>query len=207
MKLNTLREAVDKYPCVILLGDPGCGKTTALEYLAYELADDAARLPLPLRLSEFAPEMSVEDFIVNGWAGPETSNHWGAPELADNLKGCLEKGRLFCLFDALNEMAKEGYAERAQALRAFIDQWSPKGNRFLITCRVLDYGEELSGLQRVEIQPLSDEQIKGFVQNELPETWEALWKELSKEVDGDRSLLKLARNPYMLTVIIDVFKN
>jgi formylglycine-generating enzyme required for sulfatase activity len=206
VKLNTLREAVDKYPCIILLGDPGCGKTTALEYLAYELADDAARLPLPLRLSEFAPGSGVEDFIVNGWAGPETSNHWGAPELADNLKGCLEKGRLFCLFDALNEMAKEGYAERVQALRAFIDLWSPKGNRFLITCRVLDYGEELSGLQRVEIQPLSDDQIKGFVQNELPETWEALWKELSNEVDGDRSLLKLARNPYMLTVMIDVFR-
>jgi formylglycine-generating enzyme required for sulfatase activity len=206
VKLNTLREAVDKYPCVILLGDPGCGKTTALEYLAYELADDATRLPLPLRLSEFSPGLSVEDFIVNGWAGPEASNHWGTPELADNLKGYLDKGRLFCLFDALNEMAKEGYTERAQFLRAFIDQWSPKGNRFLITCRVLDYGEELSGLQRVEIQPLSDDQIKGFVQNELPETWETLWKELSKEIDGDRSLLKLARNPYMLTVMIDVYR-
>lgn len=35
VKLESLREAVDKYPCVILLGDPGCGKTTALENLAY----------------------------------------------------------------------------------------------------------------------------------------------------------------------------
>jgi|OpeIllAssembly_1097287.scaffolds.fasta_scaffold06688_1 hypothetical protein len=206
VKLNTLLEAVDKYPCVILLGDPGCGKTTALEYLAYELANDAARLPLRLNLSEFLPGLSVEDFIVNGWAGPETSKHWAAPELADNLKDYLEKGSLFCLFDALNEMAKEGYAERAQALRAFIDQWSPKGNRFLITCRVLDFGEELSGLQRVEIQPLNEKKIHEFVQIELPDTWEALWKELSKKVDGDRSLLKLARNPYMLTVMIDVFR-
>lgn len=206
VKLNTLREAIDKYPCVILLGDPGCGKTTALEYLAYELTDDAARLPLPLRLSEFAPGFSVEDFIVNGWAGPEASNQWAAPELADNLKDYLEKGRLFCLFDALNEMPKEGYSERVQALRAFIDHWSPKGNQFLITCRVLDYGDDLSGLQRVEIQPLNDEKIQEFVQKELPDTWEALWKEFSKEVDGERSLLKLARNPYMLTVMIDVFR-
>ena len=206
MKLKTLREAVDKYPCVILLGDPGCGKTTSLEYLAYELADDADRLPLPLRLSEFAPGLSVEDFIANGWGGSESSKHWGAPELVDHLKDFLEKGSLFCLFDALNEMAKEGYAERVQALRAFIDLWSPKGNRFLITCRVLDYGEELSGLQRVEIQPLSNEQIKDFMQKELPGTWEALWKELSNEVDGGRSLIKLAQNPYMLTVMIDVFR-
>jgi class 3 adenylate cyclase len=39
VKLESLREAVDKYPCVILLGDPGCGKSTALENLAYQLSE------------------------------------------------------------------------------------------------------------------------------------------------------------------------
>ena len=70
---------------------------------------------------------------------------------------------------------------------------------------MLDYGEELSGLQRVEIQPLRDEQIQEFVKRELPATWEDLWQELTEEGEGERSLLKLARNPYMLTVMIDVF--
>ena len=147
----------------------------------------------------------MEDFIVNGWAGPEIGGHWNAPELADNLTGFLEAGNLFCLFDALNEMPHEGYADRAWALRDFINKWSPQGNRFLVTCRVLDYGEELSGLQRVEIQPLNDEQIMDFLQRELPATWENLWQEMTKEDEGERSLLKLARNPYMLTVMIDVF--
>lgn len=252
VRLNTLREGVDKYPCIILLGDPGSGKTTATENLAFQFAAEGAWLPLPLRLSEFGPGLTVEEFIVQGWAGPEQAGHWGALELASNLEGYLEEGRVFMLFDGLNEMPHEGYKERVQALRRFIDKWSAKGNRFLVTCRVLDYDDELSGLQRVEVQPLNDEQIKAFLENELPETWQVLWNFiisgfqqvkilpinenqiyafLEKELLIDtwqtmediltedhhrslthysslvthHSLLELARNPYMLTMMIDIF--
>ncbi|GIK39559.1 MAG: hypothetical protein BroJett011_33920 [Chloroflexota bacterium] len=205
VKLNTLGEGVDKYPCLILLGDPGCGKTTALENLAYEFADEPKHLPIPLRLSEFRPGMTLEEFIVQGWGGSTQAGHWGAPELVANLEGYLEAGQLFFLFDALNEMPHEGYHERAQSLRRFIDQWAAKDNRFLVTCRVLDYGEELSGLQRVEVQPLNDEQIQAFLRNELPEKWQALWQELVGSGDDKHRLLEMARNPYLLTMMVDIF--
>ncbi|NJN99603.1 MAG: hypothetical protein HC875_38625 [Anaerolineales bacterium] len=133
----------------------------------FDKLQDAARspaplLPLPLRLSDFTPGLTLEDWIAEGWGGSIEAGRWGAPELAANLEGYLEAGRLFFLFDALNEMPRDGYRERAAALRRFIDRWRAKGNRFLVTCRVLDYGEELSGLQRIEIQPLNDEQIHTF---------------------------------------------
>ncbi len=220
VKLDTLRAGVDKYPCVILLGDPGSGKTMALENLAYEFAIktspplalskveggiEGGLLPLPLRLSEFGPGMTVEAFIEQGWAGSEQSGYWGMAELAANLAGYLEAGRLFVLFDALNEMPQEEYAKRAQALRSFIDRWSVKGNRFLVTCRVLDYGEELSGLQRVEVQPFNNDQIKAFIQNVLPQSGAGLWQTLGREKEARRRLLELARNPYLLTMMVVIF--
>jgi formylglycine-generating enzyme required for sulfatase activity len=134
------------------------------------------------------------------------AGHWGAQELAANLEGYLHAGNLFFLFDALNEMPLEGYREHSLALRRFIDQRSAQGNRFLVTCRILDYGEELSGLQRVEVQPLNDDQIQQFLQNELPEGWQALWQTVTQSDESQHHLLEMARNPYLLTVMIDVFE-
>ena len=151
--------------------------------------------------------MKVEEFIRDCWAGPESTDHWNwnSPELAAGLSAYLEAGKLLFLFDALNEMPHEGYAERSRAMRRFINRWSTKGNRFVVTCRVLDYDEELSGLKRVEIQLFSDEQIQDFLRKDLPETWENLWQQLIEESDAQRSLLQLARNPFMLSVMVQVF--
>ena len=186
VKLESLREAVDKYPCVILMGDPGCGKTTALENLAYQFSDQPDKLPVPLHLSEFESGMSLADFIVQGLGGSLEAGHWGAKELVADLEVYLEAGRLFFLFDALNEMPLEGYCERC-----------------LVTCRILDYREALSGMQRVEVQPLSDDKIRHFLQNELPKEWRILWQTLSQSDDSPHCLLEMARNPYLLTVMIE----
>lgn len=204
VKVDDLREAVEKYPCVILLGDPGCGKSTTIEALAFDYANHVERMPLLLHLSEFVADMSVEDFIRRGWGGSPKAGHWGAETLAAKLGHYLEAGKLLLLFDALNEMPQEGYRSRCGSLREFIDKWSGKGNRFVVTCRSLDYGEELSGLQRVEVQPLNDDQIRKFLENELPGKWHSFWKALQFD-GGQQRLLELARNPYLLTVMIDVF--
>jgi len=205
VKLDSLSEAVERYPCIILLGEPGCGKTMAVEALAHEYADQENRLPLSLPLGGFTGGTSVTDFIVRCWGGPQEAGYWGAPELAGSLWDFLETGALFILFDGLNEIPLHGYGERCAALREFIDHWSARGNRFLVTCRILDYGEELSGLQRVEVQALSDAQIQLFLRNEVPHRWHALWQRL-QQGDGSHRLLEMARNPYLLTIIIDVFE-
>ena len=205
VKLRTLREGVDKHPCLILLGDPGSGKTTTLENLAYQFADEPDKLPLFLYLNEFMSEMSLEEFVIQGWAGSLEANHWGAPELAADLEGYLEDGKLFLLFDALNEMPREKYHDHVHALRRFMDRWAAKGNRFIVTCRVLDYGDELSGLQRVEVQPFNDDQIKTLLRTILPKKWESLWKILTGTQDKQRPLLEMARNPFMLNTMIYVF--
>jgi DNA-binding winged helix-turn-helix (wHTH) protein len=47
IKLESLSAALQRFPAVILVGDPGSGKTAAIERLAYDLARDGDRIPLP----------------------------------------------------------------------------------------------------------------------------------------------------------------
>jgi len=53
------------------------------------------------------------------------------------------------------------------------------------------------------VQPLSDDKIRHFLQNELPEGWRILWQTLTQSDDSPHCLLEMARNPYLLTVMIE----
>jgi len=204
--LNSLRDAVERYGCVVLLGDPGCGKTATLESLAYEYSLSGSTLPVPAALGGFLPSESVRDFVARSWSSLLDADGSDAPaDPAATLQRYLESGRLLVLLDALNEMPLDRRAERCVALRQFIDRWSAAGNRFVVTCRALDYGDELHGLQRVAIQPLGDDQIRRFIANELPGRADSLWQALTRGEDSPR-LLEMARNPYLLTVMIDVYE-
>jgi tRNA uridine 5-carbamoylmethylation protein Kti12 len=57
---------VAKCPYIILLGNPGSGRTTDLEHLAHQLADEPDEVLLPLCLSEFGAVMTMEEFILPG---------------------------------------------------------------------------------------------------------------------------------------------
>jgi formylglycine-generating enzyme required for sulfatase activity/DNA-binding winged helix-turn-helix (wHTH) protein len=206
VKLSSLRDAVERYRCVILLGDPGCGKTSTLESLAHDYATENFWLPIPLDLGNFNAHDALEDFIVRGWVNLVDFGPIERSALGGILRHYLETGRLVFLFDALNEMPLGRYRDNCLALRQFIDRWSSAGNRFVVSCRVLDYGDELYGLQRIEIQPLSDEQIQQFIENECSQNPQALWRGLRGGGDNSDRLLEMARNPYMLTVMIDVFE-
>jgi formylglycine-generating enzyme required for sulfatase activity/DNA-binding winged helix-turn-helix (wHTH) protein len=206
IKLAALRDAVERYPAIVLLGDPGSGKTSALENLAYDLAVEGDRIPLPLYLGTIGADTSLQEFIDRSWAnlvGPDLAD---AEHVAALHRRSVESGRLVHLFDGLNELPHERHAERCLALREYIDRWSTAGNRFVVSCRVRDYNDQLSGLQRVEIQPLNDEKIRQLINRELGDKGQGLWQALVGGGDQSRLLLEMARNPYLLTAMIDVFE-
>ena len=59
--------------------------------------------------------------------------------IARDLDVLLEQGRIACIFDALDEMPQDSYQERYQAIKDFMAAWQGKGNRFVYSCRSLDY--------------------------------------------------------------------
>lgn len=206
----SLREAIEAYPSFILIGDAGTGKSTTLRRLTLDFAAERLKnrrtrpLPLLLRLSSWEDELTPADFIRNQW------QNFDLPKV-DPIK-LLSTGETILLLDGLNEMGESGrdkiaklrkwlhMSERERDERAIFGE-VPK--RVIFTCRAKDYTETADlELPIVTIGELSNEQIQQFALNYLGEESNAfLARIFPSEKDSEdktNTLLKLAKNPYML---------
>ncbi|MGF1504312.1 MAG: SUMF1/EgtB/PvdO family nonheme iron enzyme, partial [Anaerolineae bacterium] len=151
---DELREAIWTYRRVALLGDPGAGKTTTLERLAYEMAEAAiedpdAPLPLFVRLAAYKGE-GLDAFL---------QKHFGGLPLKAYLDAHTAEDReVFLLFDGLNEIP--------QAYQAEVDAWLRKHREVpvIVTCRTLYYVGLKLPLQRVDVLPLAIDRVYQFIQ-------------------------------------------
>ncbi len=145
---ESLVAALERYGRVLLLGDPGTGKTTFFDYLAWLLtfaggnSPSLARfgwvLPVPMVLREL-PLESVTTF--DGLLGVFLSQRVGEPlREGDYIRSMLEEGRALLMLDGIDEIgSKEARLNLREAvfdgMRRFPDcLW-------LLSSRIVGYGE------------------------------------------------------------------
>jgi formylglycine-generating enzyme required for sulfatase activity len=184
-----LLEAVaqDEAARVVLLGDPGSGKTTFVNHLTYRLAEAAADeaasdLPTPLQgvwpvrliLREVATCLPAEEqgSAAMLWDAVhadvlqrlgETAAERLMPYLQERL---LREGGLF-LLDGLDEVPEAGRRRRCllEAVQALIE-CLPSEGKVLLTARPYAYADpewQLAGLPILALAPFDQEQVAHFV--------------------------------------------
>jgi hypothetical protein len=192
-RLEDITEALNKHPAFIIFGDPGAGKTTTLQKIAYEAAVSAlsgkpGRIPFLARLSEQG-ERPPFDFLQSEWG-----QHTGA-DLADDLAA----GRVLLLLDGVNELPRERRAERLKAWRLFAEEYAGC-DQIVFTSRARDYQNELS-LPQVKVEELDDERIADYLKrNDAAGLADLL-------ADPRTRLLEMARNPFYLVLLTNAYKS
>ena len=180
----------EKREHVLLAGRPGSGKSTALRQLALGLAEEAIQdpdLPIPV-LVQLKADRSVPELIQAEFRRAKRR------VTSEQIDDWLLNDRLILLLDGVNEVPTDN---RRQALALFRED--NLSVPIVFTTRDLAVGGDLGIGKRLEMKPLSPEQMKVFVGKYLPEHGEQLLRQLR-----DR-LRELAETPLLLKMLCDVF--
>lgn len=186
---------------LLILGEPGSGKTVTLLELAQDAIARGERdytqpIPLVFNLSSWGLKtLPIQDWIIEeGTANYEVSPSW--------LKSSLEKGRLFLLLDGLDEVKSEMRKVCLTALNAFIKQYPL--TELVLTSRREDYETiqfQLNFKAAIYLQPLSLAQISEYIaQIGVKQAINIA------AFQSDPLLIELAKTPLMLNIIGVVYQ-
>ena len=186
-KKPALSEFLSQGKHLLIIGDPGSGKTTFVRFVACVLAKDrlgdtaAGRnehlglpddtetpTPVFLRISHLAACLRDNQADVSGgrtwhWLVAALEEPWGR-EAAAVLQQKLNAGNCFVLLDGLDEVADEGLARDVfRVVNAAVEHWGR--NRFVVTSRPFGYRAVagIEDMQSIRISQFGNEEILEFI--------------------------------------------
>ncbi|HYW20536.1 MAG TPA: HEAT repeat domain-containing protein [Nodularia sp. (in: cyanobacteria)] len=186
--LEGLRKYADNH--VLLKGRPGSGKSTALERLLWEEANKCregeklTKIPVLVELRQYSTSILqlIQNFL---------SRHQLSLDEA-RIKTLMLDGQFLLLIDGINELPNEDARRNLNTFRRNHPRTS-----MIFTTR--DLGVDLGIEKKLEMQPLSEEQMQQFVCAYLPEVGEEMLRQL-----GGR-LRELGETPLLLLMLCAVF--
>jgi hypothetical protein len=203
---NVVKYLLKSSEPVVVLGDPGSGKTVSLQQVTRRLierelaAARPPRIPIYVRLGDFTDPLPCDREGLGRVAlafverrlravGP------AAQGIADALPRYLDSRRVVFLLDGMDEMQRVDYGERFDALSELRRH---VGCRLLFACRKLDFRPSFP-FRRCEIQPFGVAQIRAYLVTVLGK---AKGRTAAAEILApENDVLELASNPFFLKLL------
>ena len=203
-----LQSLLDLPGNVVILGEPGIGKSTLLRYLAANCAEsnsDAALLPLLVPLREIAGGEG-EDSLFTEVAARSSQNALQIPMPSGFFQRALDEGRCLVCLDALDEVPLSARRRVTGRVEQLVRLYP--GSRFVVTSRRAGYDDgplDENFFRRYVAQPMEKEDINDFVNNWLGQGTEEAANALAI-LDNHPDIKALAANSLLLAVFNVVYR-
>ena len=185
---------------LLILGDPGSGKTTTLLEIARELViraeqDPDQAIPIVFNLSSWQDKQPISDWLVR-----ELNTKYQVPKKISKV--WIDDQKILPLLDGLDEVSIDRRNACVQAINYFHTKFEM--TEIVVCSRSLDYEALTQHLQfqgAIFLQPLKEEQVYEY--------FESLGSELEglREIlPTDPKLMELAKSPLMLSIMAIAYR-
>lgn len=231
-----LLEMLAQHQRLIILGDPGSGKTTLINWITCQLARShtkewlraiGALVPIPIVVRNHG-DITDWDQLLAAWLG-QPQNKLLDAELLEDL---LQRGQALVMVDGIDELASEAKRKKLRTIIWYAMDRYPKC-RWLLSSRLVGYEEvpfhEDSPERDIKqlplpnftapklfalahLAPMSDNRIYNFAYNWFlinegqDENKRAKVKKLVKSLNQNEGTRKLMRGPLLLTLMAQIYK-
>jgi energy-coupling factor transporter ATP-binding protein EcfA2 len=202
-------EVANRHQYLMLLGEPGAGKSTFMRWIGLELikgkksGNKYPSMPILIELKFLDPnKIDLLSLIA------EELSICGFPDSDTLSKKMLSNGQFLILFDGLDEVPSGCLSESIRKIQNFVDNY--RQNHFVISCRTAAYNSGFRQFVDVEIADFDDYQIQSFInswysqeQGFKEDVAKHFWQLLSSpEYVATK---ELSHNPLLLTYLCLVF--
>ncbi|MEH1766624.1 HEAT repeat domain-containing protein [Nostoc sp.] len=206
---QVIRDGVGKTKghCIALIGEPGAGKTTQLQTIAFWILNNNLGLPIWISLADLQGK-NVENYLLQDWLKNALEVVRVKEEQENTFADLFKNNRVWLLLDAADEMSSpQPLTEISQQLTGWV-----KYARVVLTCRVNVWEANANALENFETYRLLNFEYPQDVQ-EFIGRWfhkdankgERLWQELDKP--ERQRIQDLVKNPLRLALLCSTWQS
>lgn len=209
---------------LVVKGDPGGGKSTLIQYLAYHLAmhylgegrsqlKSIQLIPIVIKLSEWsASNLNLVEYLQKRWLTDSgipspTDSDFSRTDFTNLVIDWIKQGKCILLLDGLDEVSSNR-TELINSLNALSNENGLAGpSKILVTTRIVGYAnDELNKFKHYELLPFNRKQTEQFIKGYFPGDSEK-GELLIRAIQNNFQMKPLAANPLLLKIICWAYKD